>query len=141
MGDKLKELLEVINVFGEKSAPADKLTRSDVVGIYENAMRELEKGQDELGRMGDHYLADNPYYIELLNQYPDFHAWEKQLGYMNAPFQEHGMVPRLLHKGYDDERSMKRFEEAKKDTNYFNPAVYDSLIQTYNFDKLNKGKK
>ena len=136
MGDKFKKLLEVINVFGDKSAPADKLTRSDVIGIYANSMRELEKGQDELGRMGDHYLADNPYYIELLNQYPDFHAWEKQLGNMNAPYQKHGAVPRLLHKGYDDDRYMKRFEEAKKDTSYYKQSIMDSLVQAYGFDKL-----
>ena len=51
MGDKFKELLEIINVFGEKSASADKLTRSDVVGIYEGAMGELEKSQSELGKL------------------------------------------------------------------------------------------
>ena len=58
----LKELLEVINVFGEKSASADKLTRSDVVGIYEGAMGELEKSQSELGKLYG-AGADNPYFV------------------------------------------------------------------------------
>jgi subtilase family serine protease len=114
------------------------LTRGDKAIIYEGAVEELEKGQDELGRMGDHYLADNPYYIELLNEYPDFYDWEKNLDYFNVGSQKHSLAPRMLHKGYDDSKFIYRFEEAKKDTNYFNPAVYDSLIQAYNFDKLGK---
>ena len=132
--DSLDNLLnmQLLSTFGEKSAPADTLTRSDVVGIYEGAMRELVKSQDELGRMGDHYSADNPYFIELLRQYPDFYDWEKKLGSYNVGYQKYN--PRF-------DRDMIKFEEAKKDTNYFNPAVYDSLIQAYNFDKLNKRKK
>ena len=127
MGDKFKELLELINVFGEKSAPADTLTRKEVVGIYNVAKRELDKSEDELGRMGSHYKADNPYFIELLRQYPDFYDWEKKLGSWNVSYQKYN--PRF-------DRDMIKFEEAKKDTNYYNQSIMDSLVQAYGFDKL-----
>ena len=127
---------------------ADILTRNDIVGIYEVAMKQLEKSQNKLGRMvpkgsnkENFQEADNPYYIELLNQFPDFYAWEKQLGSYNVGDQKHGTIPRLLHKGYDDDRRMKRFEEAKKDTSYYKQSIMDSLVQAYGFDKLNKRKK
>ena len=125
----------------ESKADALKRRHSDQVGIYETAMRGLEKSQDELGRMGDHYSADNPYYIELLNQYPDFYAWEERLGSYNVGDQKHGTVPRMIHKGDDDDKWIPRFEEAKKDPNYYNEATMDSLVQAFGFDKLNKRKK
>ena len=135
--------MQLLSTFGEKSSSADKLTRRsrDVVGIYETAMRGLEEGQHELGRMGDHYLADNPYYIELLSRYPDFYAQEDKLGRHDVEYQKHGTVPRMIHKGYDDDKWIPRFEEAKKDTSYYSPSIMDSLVQAYGFDKLNKGKK
>ena len=127
---------------------ADILTRSDIIGIYEGAMRQLEKSQNKLGRMVSKgsdrenlQRADNPYYIELLNQYPDFYAWEERLGSYNVGDQKHGTVPRMIHKGYDDDKWIPRFEEAKKDPNYYNEATMDSLVQAFGFDKLNKRKK
>ena len=125
----------------ESKDDALKRRHSDQVGIYETAMRGLEKSQDELGRMGDHYLADNPYYIEFLNRYPDFYDWEKRLDYFNLGSQKHGLAPRILHKGYDDNKWTDRFEEAKKDPNYYNEATMDSLVKAFGFDKLNKRKK
>ena len=128
----------------ESKADALKRRHLDQYGIYETAMRGLEKNQDELGRMGMDRNPDNPYYIELLNQYPDFYDWEKKLGGYNVGYQKHGMLPRMLHKGYDDDRykqRMKKFEEAKKDTSYYKQSIMDSLVQAYGFDKLNKRKK
>ena len=124
MGDKLKELLEVINVFGEKAAPADKLTRSDVVGIYEGAHQELGKSQSELGKLYG-AGANSPYFVELLNQYPDFYDWSKKIDPDAVANQKYWRYP-----------SSDRFEEAKKDTSYYKQSIMDSLVQAYGFDKL-----
>ena len=119
MGDKFKELLEV---FGAKSAPADSL------GTYMMAIRELDKSQDELGSMGERGRADNPYFIELLSQYPGFADWEERLDYENLGWQKY--QPTRF------EGDIPRFEEAKKDTSYYKQSIMDSLIQAYGFDKL-----
>ena len=124
MGDKLKELLEVINVFGEKSASADTLTRSDVVGIYEGAMGELGKSQNELGKLHGSG-ADNPYFVELLNQSPDFYDWAKKIDPRAVAAQKYWRYP-----------SSDRREEAKQDTSYYKQSIMDSLVQAYGFDKL-----
>ena len=125
----------------ESKADALKRRHRDQYGIYDAAMRGLEKNQDELGRMGMDRNPDNPYYIELLNQYPDFYDWEKTLGSYNVGYQKHGLTPRSIHKGWDDSRWIKKFEEAKKDTSYYKQSIMDSLVQAYGFDKLNKRKK
>ena len=105
MANPLAKLLEAINVFGEKSAPADAL------GIYNQAIRELDKSQDELGSMGLRGRADNPYFIELLSQYPGFADWEEHLDYENLGWQKY--QPTRF------EGDIPKFEEAKKDTSYY----------------------
>ena len=137
------KLLEVISVFGDKSAPADTLTSNQKVNIYNTAVDELYKSQDELGSMGERGLADNPYFIELLSQYPDFAAFEKTLGNINVGYQKYGHIPRAINTGYEhNKKSIKRFEEAKKDTSYYKQSIMDSLIQAYGFDKFkNKESK
>ena len=128
MGDKFKELLEVINVFGEKSAPADTLTRDDIALIYNKAHQELGKSQSELGKLYG-ASADSPYFVELLNQYPDFYDWTKKIDPRAIAAQKYWRYP-----------SSDRREEAKQDTSYYNTSVLDSLVQAYGFDKL-KGAK
>ena len=85
---------------------ADILTRSDIVGIYEGAMKELEKSQSKLGKLYG-ASADSPYFVELLNQSPDFYDWAKKIDPRAVAAQKYWRYP-----------SSDRREEAKQDTNY-----------------------
>ena len=124
MANPLAKLLEVLNVFGEKSASADKLTRNDIALIYNKAHQELGKSQSELGKLHG-ASADSPYFVELLNQYPDFYDWAKKI--------DPGIIAAQKYWRYP---SSDRREEAKQDTNYYNQTIMDSLVQAYGFDKL-----
>tara|TARA_R100000781_G_C3994985_1_gene98272 strand:+ start:34 stop:402 length:369 start_codon:yes stop_codon:yes gene_type:complete len=103
-----------------------ELTRTDIARTYQDAMGEIKKSEKELGNVYGPE-ADNPYLMQMFIDNPDFYDWAKIVQDDILSGQKHW---RTYHGDLDS------FNEAKKDTNYFNPGVYDSLIQAYNFDKL-----
>ena len=149
MGDKFKKLLEVINVFGEKSAPADSIatalaekhaqTERLIPAMVAN--RELDKGSYALGvgnidhpsQVRDGKLEGNPYWVELGKRYPIINDWLRSFpgGGME------GDIPvRYVAGRNPSEVYQQRHEEAKQFIGENFESTLDSLIQVYGFDKL-----
>ena len=139
MANPLAKLLEV---FGTKSSAADSLAvalaekqtqRDKASTVYMKTLSQLYESQGELGSMRrGSREADNPYFMEIISKYPEFKEWIKKI----EPDAIYDQKYWQLASKYPSLKTSSKFEEAKKDTSYFQQSTLDSLIQEYGFDEL-----
>ena len=151
VANPLAKLLEVINVFGEKSAPADSIATAlaekhaqserllpAMVANFElgksSSASALGVGNiDHTSQVRDGKLEGNPYWVELGKRYPIIMDWLSS--FPGGGMEGHLPVKDVVGK-YSKEVFQKRHEEAKQFIGEDFEPTLDSLIQAYGFDKL-----